>query len=125
MSPCLISFPRFVEQGGKIRARDNSKVSSLKLRFLTENSGSEDSDVDSICLSDAGLAALGKGFPKLEKLSLIWCSNVYGEGLISLAQKCSCLKALDLQVYFMGLLTCDFIPGLINLMIYTILMQHS
>lgn len=106
LSACLISFPRF-EQGRR-RARDNSKVSSPKLHYVTEKRGSEDSDVDSICLSDAGLAALGKGFPKLEKLSLVWCSNVYSEGLISLAQKCSCLKALDLQVYlydFIGLTT--------------------
>lgn len=74
-------------------------MSSLNLHYLSEKSGTEDGDVDSICLSDAGLAALGKGFPKLEKLSLIWCSNVSSEGLISLAQKCSCLKALDLQVH--------------------------
>lgn len=78
-------------------------VSLLKLR-VNEKSGSEDGDFDSVCLSDAGLAALGEGFPKLEKLSLIWCSNVSSDGLISLAQKCSFLKALDLQVLFLSLI---------------------
>ncbi|KAH0992387.1 hypothetical protein GBA52_003870 [Prunus armeniaca] len=53
-------------------------------------------------LSDAGLTAIGEGFPKLEKLSLIWCSNVSSLGLISLAEKCILLKSLDLQGCYVG-----------------------
>lgn len=56
--------------------------------------------VESCCLSDAGLTLLGEGFPKLEKLSLIWCSNVSSVGLRSLAERCGSLRSLDLQVYF-------------------------
>lgn len=78
---------------------ENSTASSLKLNYASDKSGgSEESDVDSLCLSDAGLAALGECFPKLEKVNLIWCSNVTNDGLISLARKCTTLKALDLQV---------------------------
>ncbi|KAK9903108.1 hypothetical protein M0R45_001248 [Rubus argutus] len=58
---------------------------------------SEDDVLEPNSLSDAGMAALGEGFPKLEKLSLIWCSNVSTVGLISLADKCRFLKSLDLQ----------------------------
>ena len=95
---------------GRRRATDNSTVSSLKLHYANEKNGSEDSHIDSYCLSDAGLAALGEGFPKLEKLSLIWCSNVSSEGLISLARKCTFLKALDLQVCICIVnLMCDYI----------------
>lgn len=60
--------------------------------------GYEYNETDSYCLSDAGLAAVGKGFPKLEKLSLIWCSSVSSAGLKSIAEICSRLKTLDLQV---------------------------
>ncbi|XP_062114823.1 F-box/LRR-repeat protein 4-like [Humulus lupulus] len=49
-----------------------------------------------------GLIALGEGFPKLEKLSLIWCSNVSSYGLIALAKKCSFLTALDLLGCYVG-----------------------
>lgn len=42
--------------------------------------------------------AVGDGFTKLEKLSLIWCSNVTSLGLRSIAEKCNALKSLDLQV---------------------------
>lgn len=59
---------------------------------------SEDDVLEPNSISDAGMAALGEGFPKLEKLSLIWCSNVSTVGLISLADKCRFLKSLDLQV---------------------------
>ena len=59
---------------------------------------SEDGEIDSYCLSDAGLAAVGEGFTKLEKLSLIWCSNVTNAGVKSLVAKCSSLRSLDLQV---------------------------
>ena len=78
---------------------NNSKVSSLRLCGIERN-GPEDSGFESYSLSDSGLIALGKGFPKLEKLSLIWCSSVTSAGLVSLAQKCTFLKSLDLQVSF-------------------------
>lgn len=60
--------------------------------------GYEYNETDSYCLSDAGLATVGKGFPKLERLSLIWCSSVSSVGLKSIAEICSGLKTLDLQV---------------------------
>ncbi|OIV95878.1 hypothetical protein TanjilG_06854 [Lupinus angustifolius] len=75
---------------GRKRSRDNSKVSS-------EESCGSVGNVDSPYLSDAGLAVIGNGFPKLEKLNLIWCSNVTSDGLASLARKCTYLKSLDLQ----------------------------
>lgn len=71
---------------------------------MNEKNGAEDGDLDSLCLSDAALAGLGEGFPKLERLSLIWCSNVTSEGLALLAQKCSSLRALDLQVLYFFLI---------------------
>ncbi|KAI4317709.1 hypothetical protein L6164_025558 [Bauhinia variegata] len=83
------------------RASNSSPASSRKL-YVTSKTGSEDGDYDSFCLSDSGLSALGEGFPKLEKLSLIWCSNVSSGGLISLTHKCSLLKALDLQGCYVG-----------------------
>lgn len=61
---------------------------------------SEASLFESYCLSDAKLSALGERFAKLEKLSLIWCSNVTSLGLESLALKCRSLKSLDLQVNY-------------------------
>lgn len=70
---------------------DQAVISSLKLNY-------EDGESESYCLSDAGLAAIGEGFIKLEKLSLIWCSNVTSLGLRSIAEKCRYLKSLDLQV---------------------------
>lgn len=63
----------------------------------TDNTGAE-GVLDSSCLSDAGLIALSVGFPNLEKLSLIWCSNISSHGLTSLAEKCRFLKSLELQV---------------------------
>lgn len=59
---------------------------------------SEEVEMDSYCLSDAGLTAVSEGFTKLEKLSLIWCSNVTSAGLKSIAEKCRFLRSLDLQV---------------------------
>ncbi|KAL5064588.1 hypothetical protein RYX36_026325 [Vicia faba] len=87
----------------KGRRRVTSEISpgsSLKLRYVNHKnwSSSEDNEFDSLCLSDTGLAALADRFPKLEKLRLIWCSNVTSHGLSSLAWKCVYLKALDLQV---------------------------
>ena len=57
-----------------------------------------DDDVDPFSLSDDGLAAVADCFSKLEKLSLIWCSNATNAGLKYLAEKCTLLKSLDLQV---------------------------
>lgn len=68
-------------------------------------STSDDNDLDSLCLSDTGLVSLADGFPKLERLRLIWCSNVTSDGLTSLARKCASLKALDLQVFFIIIFT--------------------
>ncbi|CAL5183836.1 unnamed protein product [Lathyrus oleraceus] len=97
-----ISLP--VQLGRRRVTGENSPASSLKLRYVNHKNGSssEDSDFDSLCLSDTGLAALADGFPKLEKLRLIWCSNVTSHGLSSLAWKCVYLKALDLQGCYVG-----------------------
>jgi len=48
--------------------------------------------------TDMGLQFLAEGCPRLEKLSLIWCSAVTSYGLIILAQACRGLKVLDMQV---------------------------
>ncbi|KAL5078970.1 hypothetical protein RYX36_007391 [Vicia faba] len=74
--------------------------SSLKLRYVNHKneSSSQDSEFDSLCLSDTGLAALGDRFPKLEKLRLIWYYNVTIHELLSPTWKCVYLKALDLRV---------------------------
>ncbi|KAL7186013.1 hypothetical protein ACSBR2_027881 [Camellia fascicularis] len=54
------------------------------------------------CLSDAGLTALGEGFTKLDKLSLLWCSNVTSADQKSIAEKCCSLRSLDLQDCYVG-----------------------
>lgn len=77
---------------------DPSALSYSKLRHRTEKRVSEEVEMDSYCLSDAGLTAVSEGFTKLEKLSLIWCSNVTSAGLKSIAEKCRFLRSLDLQV---------------------------
>ncbi|XVF66346.1 hypothetical protein PTKIN_Ptkin10aG0027900 [Pterospermum kingtungense] len=87
---------------GKRRGRDESLLTSLKLHYAGEKSGYDEEDCESFCLTDAGLTAVGDGFSKLENLSLIWCSNVTSLGIISLAQKCSFLKSLDLQGCYVG-----------------------
>ncbi|KAI8005992.1 F-box/LRR-repeat protein 4 [Camellia lanceoleosa] len=71
-------------------------LSSLKLHYANEKGRSED-EIGLYCLSDAGLTALGEGFTKLDKLSLLWCSNVTSAGLKSIAEKCCSLRSLDLQ----------------------------
>ncbi|XP_062119044.1 importin subunit alpha-4-like [Humulus lupulus] len=86
---------------GRRRGNNNNVVSSLQL-YATEKNGPEDVGFESCSLSDAGLIALGEGFPKHEKLSLIWCSNVSSSGLIALTKKCSFLTALDLQGCYVG-----------------------
>lgn len=80
------------------RGSNQSTPSSRRLLFSAEKAVFEDGEIEQFSLSDAGLSALGDGFPKLEKLSLIWCSNVSSLGLMSLAYKCFFLKSLDLQV---------------------------
>lgn len=80
---------------GRRRAR---ALSSVRLHLVSETSGSQDNQIEAYCLSDAGLAAIGDGFSKIEKLSLIWCSNATSAGLKSMAEKCKFLKSLDLQV---------------------------
>lgn len=89
---------KFLLQGRR-RGSDQLALSSPKLQYVSEISGSEEGQVESYCLSDAGLTALAEGFSKLEKLSLIWCSNISSTGLMSLAHKCIYLKSLDLQVF--------------------------
>ncbi|KAF2287798.1 hypothetical protein GH714_002762 [Hevea brasiliensis] len=84
---------------GRRRGSDHS-VPTLKLH--SEKGVSEDGHFESNSLSDAGLSALGDGFPRLEKLSLIWCSTVSSLGLMSLAYKCSFLMSLDLQGCYVG-----------------------
>ncbi|XP_027921804.1 F-box/LRR-repeat protein 4-like isoform X3 [Vigna unguiculata] len=75
---------------------------SIPLQLGRKRTAEEDSDLESVCLSDAGLSSLGEGFPNLHRLGLIWCSNVSSDGLTSFARKCSSLKALDLQGCYVG-----------------------
>lgn len=83
-----------------MQGRRRPSVLSVRLHLLSETSGSQDNETEAYCLSDAGLAAIGDGFAKIEKLSLIWCSNATSAGLKSMAEKCKFLKSLDLQVEF-------------------------
>lgn len=73
------------------RRRSARQSAWLRRHFVAEK-------FESYCLSDAGLAAVADGFAKLEKLTLIWCSNATSAGLRFVAQKCASLKSLDLQV---------------------------
>ena len=106
---CQIEFRCFFLFQGRRRATD------------------EDGDLESVCLSDAGLSSLGEGFPKLRRLGLIWCSNVSSNGLASLAQKCTSLRALDLQVSshkFLLLIPFPFHPPLMWISLYKCLINH-
>uniref|UniRef100_A0A2P2KM93 F-box domain-containing protein n=1 Tax=Rhizophora mucronata TaxID=61149 RepID=A0A2P2KM93_RHIMU len=87
---------------GRRRGSDMPTLSSFKLFSTTEKSMPEDGQFESLCLSDTGLDLLGYSFPKLEKLSLIWCSSVSSTGLTFLAHKCRFLKSLDLQGCYVG-----------------------
>lgn len=89
-----------MQQQTRKRRRNNSSPSSSKRKALTDKTHSEAENTESCSLTDTGLTALANGFPKTENLSLIWCPNVSSAGLCSLAQKCSSLKSLDLQVKF-------------------------
>ncbi|KAK9289005.1 hypothetical protein L1049_017476 [Liquidambar formosana] len=93
-----LSIPLPVQIGRRRRGYQ-STLSSLRLHYMAEKNGSED---ESYNLSDLGLTALGEGFIKLEKLSLIWCSNVTSMGLKSIAENCRSLKSLDLQGCYVG-----------------------
>lgn len=79
------------------RRRNEVMCLPFNSHHATDNTGAEGA-LESSYLSDAGLIALSVGFPNLEKLSLIWCSNISSQGLTSLAEKCRFLKSLDLQV---------------------------
>ncbi|CAN0856176.1 F-box/LRR-repeat protein 4, partial [Linum grandiflorum] len=93
-----ISLP--VQLGRKRRKSINE--SSFKLRSMFQEDLPDSEQFHSFCLSDAGLITLSDQFPALQHLSLIWCSNVSSLGLLSLAQKCSLLKSLDLQGCYVG-----------------------
>lgn len=82
----------------KRRSGKKNAGSSSKLQCMIEDSTSEGSEFEPFSLSDAGLTTLAKGCTRLEKLSLIWCSNVTSAGLYSIAENCRTLKSLDLQV---------------------------
>ncbi|MBA0616472.1 hypothetical protein Godav_016516 [Gossypium davidsonii] len=87
---------------GKRRRRDENSLLSLKIHFAGERNEPKEEECEPFCLTDSGLTAVADGFTKLEKLSLIWCSNVTSFGVMSLAQKCSLLKSLDLQGCYVG-----------------------
>ncbi|PPD95141.1 hypothetical protein GOBAR_DD07830 [Gossypium barbadense] len=87
---------------GKRRRRDENSLLSLKIHFAGERNEPKEEECEPFCLTDSGLTAVADGFAKLEKLSLIWCSNVTSFGVMSLAQKCSLLKSLDLQGCYVG-----------------------
>ncbi|KAL2506733.1 F-box/LRR-repeat protein 4 [Abeliophyllum distichum] len=69
---------------------------------LSGQSVSEQNGTGTSSLSDSGLADVGDGFKRLEKLSLIWCSNVTDVGLSSIAEKSKVLKSLDIQACHVG-----------------------
>ncbi|KAF5736889.1 F-box/LRR-repeat protein 4-like [Tripterygium wilfordii] len=84
------------------RGSDRSTLPYHKLHYFGEKSGYEDSETEPYFLSDAALSSIGEEFPQLERLSLIWCSNVSCSGLTSLASSCDSLKSLDLQGCYVG-----------------------
>ncbi|KAG9136146.1 hypothetical protein Leryth_003769 [Lithospermum erythrorhizon] len=85
-------------QYGRRRSTHQSAASSVRLRVIDKF----EDDIDPFSLSDDGLAAVADCFLKLEKLSLIWCSNATNTGLKYLAEKCTLLKSLDLQGCHIG-----------------------
>ena len=87
------------KRGSKTSSSSSSSASSSKRRKVsnkTRSGGAE--NAESCSLTDAGVIALANGFPLIENLSLIWCPNVSSFGLRSLAQICTSLRSLDLQV---------------------------
>ncbi|KAE8667966.1 F-box/LRR-repeat protein 4 [Hibiscus syriacus] len=87
---------------GKRRRRAENVLTSFKLHHAAEKSPEKEEDCESFCLTDASLTTVADGFSKLEKLSLIWCSNITSSGIMSLARKCKFLKSLDLQGCYVG-----------------------
>lgn len=88
------------------RERNSLSPSSSKRKKLNDDKTCSEADQNGdYCssLTDAGLAELANGFPRIEKLSLVWCPNVSSVGLRSLAQRCTSLRSLDLQVNFSSL----------------------
>ncbi|CAM0874044.1 unnamed protein product [Alopecurus aequalis] len=58
--------------------------------------------IGSTCLTDAGLTNLARGCKGLEKLSLVWCSNISSTGLVRIAENCKKLTSLDIQACYIG-----------------------
>ncbi|KAL2506035.1 F-box/LRR-repeat protein 4 [Abeliophyllum distichum] len=77
---------------------------------LAGQSVSEQNGMGTSSLSDSGLADVGDGFKRLEKLSLIWCCNVTDVGLSSIVEKSKVLKSLDIQVISHKLTILPFYP---------------
>lgn len=75
--------------------------SSSRHNRITENSESE-SEADHAPLTDTGLSSLAMAYNTLEKLSLIWCSDLTHAGLTTIAKNCRFLKSLDLQGSYIG-----------------------
>ncbi|KAK4482906.1 hypothetical protein RD792_010079 [Penstemon davidsonii] len=87
---------------GKRRPVHRRSASAASFPHGSDENMSDEYVIKDYCLSDSGLAAVGAGFAKLEKLSLIWCSCVTDVGLRSFAERCKSLKSLDLQGCFFG-----------------------
>ncbi|KAK9009418.1 hypothetical protein V6N11_035952 [Hibiscus sabdariffa] len=87
---------------GKRRDRDENVLTSFKLHYTAQKRPDKEEESESLSLTDAGLTAVADGFSKLEKLSLIWCSNFTSFGIMSLGRKCTFLKSLDLQGCYVG-----------------------
>lgn len=83
---------------GKRRRTGRRPLSRSKWDEGSNQSVFGDDGMATSYLSDSGLAAVGESFVKLEKLSLIWCSNITDVGLKSFAENCRSLRSLDLQV---------------------------
>ena len=87
------------KRGSKTSSSSSSSASSSKRRKVSNKTRAGGAENDESCsLTDAGVIALANGFRLIENLSLIWCPNVSSFGLRSLAQICTSLRSLDLQV---------------------------
>ncbi|KAJ7531412.1 hypothetical protein O6H91_14G042700 [Diphasiastrum complanatum] len=87
------------------RQAKNSSRSARCPKQVQAGSNTEDTESSEYGLhnlSDKGLSLLGEGCPKLERISLVWCSAVTNHGFAALAQHCQNLKILDLQGCFVG-----------------------
>lgn len=83
---------------GKLSFRNHPSLKPLKMHYKACRNRLKEGGLETSSLSDDGLIAIGEGFPKLERLSLIWCSSVSSEGLLGISENCRYLKSLDLQV---------------------------